>query len=216
MRSRSYLSKTIIVCLSINFIANLTLAQKKMNANYRLSGIQDLAAGFQFRDDGTFSFFYMYGAVDRFAKGTYSISNDTIKLHSSKEPGKDFTIMNQSEKKNGYKVVVKDKNQYLISYVTAIVFNGEEKTSFESDKDGNINIDGKRCDKIYLKHELYPDIVTEIKNEQNPNNYFEVALNPSLQEISFKGIDLFIDGPSLRCHTNYFLPFENIVFEKED
>lgn len=191
-------------------------AQKTINGNYRLTGVHDLASAFQFNDDGTFNFFYMYGAVDRFAKGTYQISNDTIKLKSEKEPGKDFTVKVQSKKPGKFKVVVKDNNPFLVSYITAMVFSGEKMQLFESDKEGVIEIDMKSCDKIFLKHELYPDIYTEIKDPENNNNYFEVTLNESLQQVSFKGIDLFFDGNDLRCYTNYFLPFENIVFIKED
>lgn len=208
--------KLLLPIVFFTLFSEFTIAQKTFTGNYRLTGVHDMASGFQFNIDGTFNFFYMYGAVDRFAKGTYQIVGDTIKLISEKEPGNDFNIKAQSKKTGKFKVLVEDNNPYLISYVTAIVLKGEEMQYFESDKDGVIDIDMKACDKIFLKHELYIDIPTEIKSTENDNNYFEVSLKESLQQVSFRGIDLFFDGDNLRCYSNYFLPFENIVFVKED
>ncbi|MEP7171543.1 MAG: hypothetical protein ABI855_19385 [Bacteroidota bacterium] len=204
---------TVITLLVLNF--NYCFSQKNMEANYRLTGIHDMAAGFQFKNDGTFEFYYIYGASDRNAKGTYLIIGDTIKLKSDKEAGKDFTITQQSKKGSKYKVAVIEKNQYLLKHVIAVVVADEKENVFESDEIGEIEIDLKHCDKIYLQHQLFPDALTQIKDSTNNNNYFEVTLNPSLQQVSFKGIDFFIDGDNLHCLTNYFLPFENITFVKE-
>jgi hypothetical protein len=190
-------------------------AQKTMNATYSLAGIHDMAAGFQFNADGSFEFYYVYGASDRNAKGTYIISGDTIQLKSEKEAGKDFTITHQSKKGSGYKVVVTEKNKYLVRHIIAVAMVGEKENVFESDENGEIVIDVKHCDKLYLQHQLFPDVLSLIKDESNSNNYFEVTLNPSLQQVSFKGIDFFIDGDELHCNTNYFMPFENITFVKE-
>ena len=194
---------------------SLCSAQKTMEANYRLTGIHDMAAGFHFMKDGTFEFYYIYGASDRNAKGTYTIIGDTIKLKSDKEAGKDFTITQQSKKGSKYKVVVVEKNQYLLKHVIAVAVADEKQNVFESDEKGEIEIDLKHCDKIYLQHQLFPDALCLIKDSLNANNYFEVTLNPSLQQVSFKGIDFFMDGDNLHCLTNYFLPFENITFVKE-
>jgi hypothetical protein len=207
--------KWIILFLLIQVGGKKIHAQKTMNANYRLTGVHDLAAGFQFKKDGTFEFYYIYGAVDRNAKGTYSISGDTIKLKSEKEAGKDFTISNQSKKGSKFKVVVSEKNKYLLKHIIAVALVGEKENVFESDDDGIIEIDLEQCDKLYLQHTLFPDVLSEIKDSINTNNYFEVTLNPSLQQVSFKGIDFYKDGDKLHCHTNYFLPFQNITFVKE-
>ena len=77
-----------------------------------------------------------------------------------------------------------------------------------------IHLDVSSVDNIYLRHEIFPDIPTLIKDKNNPTNYFEVSLLPTLGQVSFKGIDLFIKGDTLTCHPNYFMPFENIQFVK--
>lgn len=77
----------------ISFFLHFTaMTQTKAAGEYNLVGIQDMAAGIRLTDRGTFEFYYMYGAVDRFAKGTYTVEGKTIKLKSEKEAGKDFTI----------------------------------------------------------------------------------------------------------------------------
>ena len=205
---------SFLLLLLLN-VTHKTVAQKTIDAGYSLTGIHDMAAGFQFKPDGTFEFYYIYGASDRNATGTYTITGDTIKLKSGKEAGKDFTIAEQSKKGNKYKVVVTEKNKYLLRHIIAVAMVGGKENVFESDENGVIEIDLKHCDKLYLQHQLFPDVLSLIKDENNSNNYFEVTLNPSLQQVSFKGIDFFIDGNELHCNTNYFMPFENITFVKE-
>lgn len=191
-----------------------SMAQTKVTGEYRLVGIHDMAAGFRFSPQGTFDFFYIYGAVDRFAKGTYSVEGNTIKLKSEKEAGQDFVVKKQAKKGEGYTIKVLDANPMLSQYVKCIIFNGQEKSVEFMNTKGELHIPITKADKIYLQHELYPDIACEIKNDVNSNNYFEVALRPSLQQISFKGIDFTFNHDTLTCLPNYFMPFEKIKFVK--
>ncbi|MBK7856006.1 MAG: hypothetical protein IPJ79_14990 [Bacteroidetes bacterium] len=87
----------ILFSIIFNASSFMLPAQKTIKGNYRLAGVHDLASGFQFNDDGTFNFFYMYGVVDRFAKGTYEIVNDTIKLQSQKNRAK-ILLLNRNRK----------------------------------------------------------------------------------------------------------------------
>ena len=186
-----------------------------LDATYRLTGIHDMAAGFKFTPDGHFQFFYIYGVSDRNATGTYTIDGDTIKLKSDKEPGKDFQIDQQQRKGKGYTIQVKSPNPHLLSPIICFYFIGEQQLMAEADREGRIYIDAPEVDKLYIRHEYFPDIPTLIKDQDNANNYFEVSLLPSLGQVSFKGIDLFIQEDDLTCHPNYFMPFENIRFVKE-
>jgi hypothetical protein len=189
--------------------------QKTLNGVYNLTGIHDMAAGFKFTPDGRFEFFYIYGVSDRNATGTYSIEGDTIKLKSDKEPGNDFGIDAQSKKGKGYTIQAKAPNPYLLRNIVCFYFVGETQEMAESDEQGIIHLDIPSCNKIYLRHEIFPDIPTLIKDESNSNNYFDVSLLPTLGQVSFKGIDLVIKGNELTCLPNYFMPFDNIRFVKE-
>ena len=188
---------------------------QKLAGEYNLIGIHDMASGFRFLKDGKFEFYYIYGAVDRSATGTYTIDGDTVKLHSDKDAGKDFPVTHESKKGKGYTIQATAPNEFLLGNITCIYFTGDKKEYAESDSKGLIHIDVPFCDTIYLRHELFPDFPSLIKDKNNPNNYFEVSLAPSLQFVTFKGIDFVLSKNELTCLPNYFLPFDNIRFVKE-
>lgn len=191
------------------------MSAQKLNGEYRLTGIPETASAFRFTPDGHFDFFFIYGAVDRAATGTYNISGDTLKLKSDKEPGKDFPVTKEEKKGNKYHIKVIDQNSYLLENILCIYYIGENESVTNSDQNGLITIDADHVDKIYLRHELFPDIPSLIKDEKNSNNYFEVGLSPSLVYVSFKGIDFKIEGKAISCLPNYVIPFEKIKFVKQ-
>lgn len=197
------------------FILQHSAMSQQVKGRYVLKGIHDMAAGFEFKAD-SFRFYCYYGAVDRFAEGTFTINNDTIVLKSSKQPGNDFTIIKQATMAGQYNIKVNAPNEYLAQYAMCIVMKGEKAEAFMADKNGIIKFDADKDVKLYLKHELYPDIPTLIKDENNTSTQFEVKLNESLQQLSFKGIDLFIKGDELTWHPNYFIAADNVRFIKED
>ena len=203
----------LFTCMII--LSQISLAQKSVVGEYQLTGIHDMAAGLRFTENGRFDFYYIYGASDRNATGTYTVIGDTIKLKSDKVPGKDFTVKHQSSKKGFCKVVVKEENKILLNNIVVVAFVGDKQHTYISGPDGIIETDLKQCDSLYLQHQMFPDILSMIKDKDNTNNYFEVTLNPSLQQVSFKGIDFYIQGDTLTCHYNYFMPFEDITFVKE-
>jgi len=177
---------------------------------------QEMVAAFKFTENGRFEFFYSYGAVDRSASGHFTIDKDTIRLNSDKEPGHDFIIDKQYQEGSAYTIYCHAPNAQLLPYMQCIAFVGDQKYSFESDSKGVILVDLPNCDKIYVRHTLFPDIPTLIKDEKNSNNRFEISLQPSVQQLSFKGIDLLIkDDHTLSCMPNYFMPIENILFKKD-
>ncbi len=190
------------------------MSAQKLNGEYNLH-MFEMGSAFRFTKDGKFEFYFTYGAVDRAATGTYVVEGDTLKLKSDKEPGKDFPIESQSKKGKGYTIQVSDPNAYLIKYVRCIYFIGDKQNVTESDDNGMIHLNEAHVDKIYLMHDLFPDIGSLIKDENNSNNYFEVSLSPSLGNVSFKGIDFVIKGNELSCLPNYFMPYDGIKYVKD-
>lgn len=192
-----------------------TTAQSSIQGEYYF-GRQELSSGFRFKSDGTFDFFYSYGASDRSAHGTFIVAGDTIKLKSDKEPGKDVVIDKQYKKGDGFVITCKAPNKDILSYMQCIVVNGEQKEVFEANNEGIIRIEAKRCDKIYINCLIFPDIPTLIKDENNTNNRFEVSLLPIVQEVSFKGIDFKIeDDSTISCYPNYVFMMDNIRFRRQ-
>jgi hypothetical protein len=207
---------TCLLFLIIHLTAHNDMQSTTLSGVYPLRGIHDMAAAFRFTPDGRFQFNYIYGVVDRMAEGTYTIHGDTVRLASRKAPGEDFTILKESKQGRQVTIQVVDDNPHLKSYVVAFYGTPDAFEVVRADKDGRIVIPDADPKQVYLRHELYVDIPTLIRDEGNPNTYFEVGMNPSLAEVSFKGIDLFITENGLACHPNYFMPFERILFEKEE
>jgi len=190
------------------------MTKNTFSGEYHLVGVHEMASGFNFTPEGKYEFYYVYGAMDRVSSGTYSIEGETIKLKSNKVPGQDFNITNQKKQDNGYTIRVSDPNTILANNVHCIYYvNGEQYDEY-TDNSGVIRIQQDNCEKIYIRHGLYLDIPMLIKDETNSNNYFEVTLKPSLQEVSFQGIDFFIKEDMITCLPNYFMPIDDIRFEK--
>lgn len=190
------------------------MTKHNFSGEYHLTGVHEMASAFNFNPDGKFEFYLVYGAMDRNASGTYTVDGDTIKIHSDKEAGNDFAIVNQRQEGTGYTIRILNENSILASNVLCFYFvNGQQFEAY-SDSDGLIKIDAPVCEKIYVQHMLFADVASLIKDDTNANNYFELNLRPEIQQVSFKGIDFFIDGDALTCLPNYFLPMENIRFER--
>jgi hypothetical protein len=176
---------------------------------------QELVASFYFPDQERFEFFYSYGAADRTATGTYTLDGTTVKLKSDKAAGNDFTIIRQEKRGGPITIKVTDPNPMLAEYVRALYFVNGQQLDTICNRMQEIIIPETPVGKIYLQHQLFPDVACQIKDDSSENDYFEVGLNPSLQQVSFKGIDLFITDEGLTCHPNYLLPIEGILFRKK-
>jgi len=176
----------------------------------------EMVAGFNFSADGTFRFFFSYGAVDRNASGTFEVDGNTLRLTSDKVAGRDFTITSQEKKGRGYSIAFSHPGKYLLENIRCQFFvDGKMEEAF-TDPEGKIHIDLTHCDSIYVQHLLYPDIATLVKNASNENNRFALTLNNTLEQVSFKGIDFKIENEkTISCIPNYFLPMKDIKFEKQ-
>jgi hypothetical protein len=191
------------------------MSQTKFQGEYTFH-MHEMVAGFKFSTDGKFDFYYSYGAVDRTASGTFTVEGKTIKLKSNKEPGKDFTVTNQSKQGEGYSIKVEDENKYLLNYIRCSFFVRGERHDEFTDEKGIVKVNYPHCDSIFVFHTLFPDFVTCIKDDKNENNNFTLTLNPSLAQVSFKGIDFTIDNDStISCMHNYLMPLEDIHFIKQ-
>ncbi|MFN8280284.1 MAG: hypothetical protein U0V49_08385 [Saprospiraceae bacterium] len=191
------------------------MAQPKIQGEYVFRR-QEMVSAFNFTEDGKFQFFYSYGAADRNASGSFTIEGDTLKLKSDKAPGRDFIIEQQSKSGSGYQIICKAPNPHLFSTMEGLVFVGDQKLSFESDKNGVVKIDLPHCDKIYVRNRIFPDIPTLVKDEHNTNNRFEVMIQESALQVSFKGIDFkILDENTITCYPNYLIPLEGIEFHKD-
>lgn len=207
------MKKSLFVCFSI-FNLNV-IAQSAVRGEYYFNK-QEMVAGFKFSTEGKFVFFYSYGAVDRSATGTFSITNDTLHLISDKVPGKDFSVKAQSKEGTGYRIQFEDANSYLLKHIRCSFFTGKERRDEYTDEKGVIETNLTDCDTIYAFHELFPDMASIIKDEKNESNHFVVSLNPSLGQVSFKRIEYKIVGDKIiALMPNYIFPMADVIFIKK-
>jgi hypothetical protein len=198
------------------FIINLqAMSQTTIQGEYMFRKTE-MVAGFNFSAAGTFQFFFSYGAVDRTAAGSFTVEGNTIKLKSNKEAGKDFSVTAQSKEATGYTISFNHANKYLLQDIRCLfLVNGKQEEAV-TNSNGEVHVDFAHCDTIYAQHLLYPDILTLVKDASNENNRFILSLNPSLEQLSFKGIDLTLESDgSLSWLPNYFLPMPGVKFIKQ-
>jgi len=202
----------LIILLNINLKA---MSQTTVEGEYYFRKME-MASGFNFTHDGKFQFFYTYGAIDRTATGSFTIEGDTLKLKSNKEPGKDFSVVSEAKQGDGYTIIFRHSNKYLLKNIICIFVAGGKSHEAYSDENGQAHIDLPHCDTIYVIHNLFPDIPTLVKDEKNKNDRFTLELKPSLEQVSFKDIVFkIIDDKTIDCINNYFIDATDIKFIKE-
>lgn len=207
----------LLCTLSIIFTNQIQImAQTSLDGIYALQNVREMVAAFKFTPDGKFQFSYIYGASDRFANGTYTLEGNILKLKSDKKPGSDFTVLKQSNRGKGYLIELKAPQLRLVANVVrGLCIVGKEEFVQKSDDEGILHFTHEKCDKLYLQHSIFPDVLSLVKDESNENHHFVVELNEACMQVSFMGIDFTVEGDSLSCLPNYFMPIEGIRFVKQ-
>ena len=184
--------------LILVMIFSMDSTGQNITGEYFLKANHEMVSAFKFNDNGRFEFFYIYGAVDRMAKGSYSVSNKIITIKADKIPGNDFSIKLQTISGTGTTVKIVDKNTYLNRNVMCVFIKGNKNETVYSNEEGTAHSELTDCDTIYAMHTLYPDVASAIKTGgPNKNNYFELTLNPSMAEVSFKDFYLTCEPGTL-------------------
>jgi hypothetical protein len=183
---------------------------------YMLRGVQETAAGFKFAADSTFEFFFSYGAVDRYASGTYSQKNGSVILTGNKIPGKDFTITKSSKQGKGITLKVNSPNEILKSEIICVFYYEGQPVLMYTDKKGICNYPDK-ADSIQLVHPLYPDEATVFMTSTftAEHNYFELSLEPSMEQLCFLQMPVEIKDNTFSCKLPWILGDVLLTFYKD-
>ena len=220
--SLTYLAVSILTLILNLFNISALRSQnidKDLTGEYTLTGIPEMASGFKFNNDNTFQFFYIYGASDRQAHGTYITEGSRIILKGSKSAGNDFSLIQKQNNKSGNIITVKitDKNVLLMKNVVCYFLNGKDTDIAETNSEGIAGTEMTDCNQIQLIHSFFPDLPSIIEVDTNEFNYFEFSLNPSLAEVVFDNYALEqdeTDNGILYCRNKYLFPGEKVKFVK--
>jgi len=130
---------------------------------YYLNGVMETASGFKLDKNGTFQFFYAYGALDRYGSGKWTSKGDHVILNSEKKHPLDFALI-RSEKRSGDSITIKitDANTQLLRYVYGIIAaDGKVTQQSAADSEGLMTFAPQKMDSIYLIFEFCPEKQSE-------------------------------------------------------
>lgn len=170
----------------------ISTAQQKetIAGEYYLEGVMETASGFKLETDGSFRFFFSYGALDRQGSGKWTIKGDSIILNSKPYPGRDFRMISSS-KDSSPKTTIKleEKNSALLKYTYCFVKAGDSTLQFNFNEDGELSFPSMPIDTLHLVFEFCERVSSFPVNDRSLNNY-RFAMEPWLLEVFFKDFAL--------------------------
>ena len=140
-----------LLLISLFFMAVEKIsAQDSIPGDYYMHGVMETASGFQINADSTFQFFYSYGALDRYGKGTWRLMNDsTIVFDSEKRPPLDFKLVKHEERKDDFVTIeITGPNKNLLRYVAGGIKTGTGAEDIQTNNNGIAQIKRQPIDSI--------------------------------------------------------------------
>jgi len=168
----------------------MPLSLQKVAGVYYLHRVKETASGFKLNTDGTFQFFFTYGALDRYGLGNFKFENETLILQSRPWNGKDFALITGDTSGRGTIIKITDKNPIFQKHVFASLKNGEDGSWKSPDTKGEINFPDSEASIITLAFEFCPERFTFFPIENKEHNYFEFRLEPGIMEVFFDNFPL--------------------------
>lgn len=170
--------------------------RKSMIGEYYLTGVREVGSGIKLNADSTFEFFFSYGALDRFGKGTWNVQDNQLVLNSAARPPKDFALVtSRKEPGDGLLIRIVDPNKQLLHYVECAIKNGADVRRNETNTDGLARFSESTAEAISLRFQLCPDRYSVFTIDKPDHNYFEFRFEPWIVEVFFENIEYrLIDG----------------------
>ena len=166
---------------------------------YYLTGLREMASGFLFRPDGSFQFFFTYGAMDRFGSGKWEHSGAQIILNSRTKPLYDFALIESKTQSHDFINIKMDSpNPALLRHVFCSLQNGVEGTWKQMSQYGDVQFPKQQVETISLILEFCPERFSTIPIHQQEYNEFTFRFEPSIMEVFFENflLQLKPDGLS--------------------
>lgn len=161
---------------------------------YYLHGVKETASGFKLEPDGTFKFFFTYGALDRYGSGNWTIENDKAVLWSKPWSGKDFALVDSKDiGGNLIALNIVGGNPVLLKHVFFSLRNGETGSWQQTNEQGLVTFPMHEVTTISIVFEFCPERFTHFTIENNNHNYFEFRFEPWLMEVFFDNFSLKIE-----------------------
>lgn len=189
------------------------LSVDKLVGVYYLHRVKETASGFKLNSNGSFQFFFTYGALDRYGSGTWTIDNDYVILQSKPWAGKDFALIQSDTSGKGIIIKLTDKNPIFSKHVYASLQKGQDGSWQGADAMGEIVFPTQDVSIISLAFEFCPERFTFFPVENKEHNYFEFRLEPWIMEVFFNSFLLKVRGHVL-SGKHPLLQGEEFLYEK--
>jgi len=181
---------------------------------YFLQEIKETASGFKLNPDGSFRFFFTYGAVDRYGSGNWTVDNDHVVLQSRPWEGKDFAWANSKViNENFIATKIVGGNPVLLRHVFFSLKNGETGSWIKTNERGEAAFPLQPVTTVSMVFEFCQERFTHFNIENPGHNYFEFRFEPWLMEVFFDNFQLKISKYVL-SGKHPLMKGEKFVYEK--
>lgn len=165
---------------------------------YYLRGVMETASGFKLNEDGTFQFFFSYGALDRSGEGTWKLNGNKVIFESPKPKSQGFALLtNKATKSDSVHIRIIEKNAFFLPHVYAIIKSGDKQVGALSDKDGMIHLPKQQVDSIVLLFEFSPEKTAVFAFNNKEDDHFEFRFDPSILDVVFESLALELNEEGL-------------------
>ncbi len=181
---------------------------------YHLQDVKTTASGFKLNSDGSFLFFFTYGAIDRYGSGQWAIDNDQIVLKSKPWSGKDFAWVGSKAMNQNFVVAkIAGGNPVLLNHVFFSLKNGEKGSWVKTNERGEVAFPLQPVTTVSMVFEFCQERFTHFNIDNPADNYFEFRFEPWLMEVFFNNFQLKLSAYAL-SGKHPLMQGEKFVYEK--
>jgi hypothetical protein len=187
---------------------------EKAAGMYYLQEVKETASGFKLSADGSFRFFFTYGAVDRYGSGQWTIDDDHVVLRSRPWTGNDFAgVDSKTVNQNSITTKIVGGNPVLLGHVFFSLRKGETGSWIKTNERGEAAFPLQPATSVSMVFEFCQERFTHFSIENSGHNYFEFRFEPWLMEAYFDNFQLKISKYAL-SGKHPLMKGEKFVYEK--
>jgi len=187
---------------------------EKAAGMYYLQDVKETASGFKLNPNGSFRFFFTYGAIDRYGSGNWTIGDDHVVLQSRPWTGSDFAgVDSRLVNLDFITAKIVGGNPVLLGHVFFSLRNGETGSWIKTNERGEAAFPLQPVASVSMVFEFCQERFTHFRIEDPTHNYFEFRFEPWLMEVFFNNFQLKISKYAL-SGKHPLMKGEKFVYEK--
>ncbi len=194
--------------------------QPRIEGNYFLTGVHEIASVLVLKPDHTSNFLYTYGAVDRTGRGGWKIALDDstkVVLCSKSRPVADFALVKKTITPDDHTLIrISDRHPGILRHITVRLHTRHGIKDKFTDAQGTVLIERQPLQKIELMFELYPDRFSCFDIGDQRLSHFEFRFEPWITDIFFENLTIAIGHNRLTTGYKGLVPAETPMLLHDD